>query len=89
MLEEEPKKIGLRLSQSKFKHLAERQILTTKNLESPPPSMFTYLPFIDPLKSQPTLKAKDVTRMPEGRDFNTNIKNDALQKSPLSKKIFI
>lgn len=89
MLEELPKKIGLRLSQSKFKHLAERQIMTTKALESAPPSMFTYLPFVDPLKVREELKAKDVTRMPGGHDFNSNIKNDTLSHSPLSKKIFI
>lgn len=51
--------------------------------------MFTYLPFIDPLKSQQTIKSNDLTRMASSKDFNTNIKNDALQKSPLSRKVYI
>ena len=51
--------------------------------------MFTYLEYVDPLKCQPKLKDKDVTRMPEGKDFNTNIKNDTLSRSILSKKVFI
>lgn len=89
MLEDPVKKFGLRLSQSKFKHLAERQILATKTLESVPPSMFTYLEFVDPLKTTKKLKEKDVTKMPDGKDFNTNIKNDVLSRSPLSKKRFI
>ena len=89
LLEEPPKKVGLRLSNSKFKHLAERQIMTTKYLEPAPPSMNTYLEYVDPLKQQPKLKAKDATKMPDGKDFNTNIKNDTLSKSHLSKKIFI
>ena len=63
--------------------------MTTKVLESVPPSIFTYLEYVDPLKSQKVLKAKDVTKMPDGKDFNTNIKNDALNHSPLSKKVFI
>lgn len=89
MLEDPIKKLGLRLSQSKFKHLAERQILATKTVESLPPSMFTYLEYVDPLKTQPKLKDKDLTKMPDGKDFNTNIRNDALQKSPLSRKVLI
>ena len=89
MLEEEPKKIGLRIGHTKFRHLAERQIMATKTVESVPPSMFTYLEYVDPLKSQQKLKAKDVTRMPEGKDFNTNIKNDVLSHSPLSRKVTI
>ena len=63
--------------------------MTTKFLEPAPPSMQTYLEFIDPLKAQPKLKDKDVTRMPEGKDFNRNIKNDSLSKTFLSKKVFI
>jgi hypothetical protein len=63
--------------------------MTTKTVESVPPSMFTYLHYVDPIKSHVKLKEKDVTRMPEGKDFNSNIKNDTLSKSPLSKKIFI
>ncbi len=89
MLEEQPKKVGLRLSNSKFRHLAERQIMTTKFLEPAPASMNTYLEYVNPLKNQSVLKAKDVTKMPEGKDFNTNIKNDSLSKSNFSKKIFI
>ena len=89
LLEERPKKIGLRLSNSQFKNLAERQIMTTKFLEPAPPSMQTYLEFFDPLKAQPKLKDKDVTKMPEGKDFNRNIKNDSLSKTFLSKKVFI
>ena len=89
MLEDNPKKFGLRLSQSKFRHLAERQILATKTLESVPPSMFTLLQYVDSVKSQQKLKEKDATRMPDGKDFNTNIKNDLLNKSPLSRKVFI
>ena len=89
MLEEQPKKVGLRLSNSQFKHLAERQIMTTKFLEPTPASMNTYLEYVNPLKNQPVLKAKDATKMPEGKDFNTNIKNDSLSKSNFSKKIFI
>jgi len=58
--------------------------MTTKVLESVPPSMFTYLEYVDPLKATKKLKEKDYTKMPEGKDFNTNIKNDALSKSPLS-----
>ncbi len=69
--------------------MAERQIIATKNLESIPPSMFTYLEYVDPLKSRPKHKEKDVTKMPEGKDFNTNIKNDTLSRSVLSKKVFI
>ena len=52
-----------------------------------PPSMNTYLEFVDPLKTVKKLKDKDVTRMPEGKDFNTNIKMES--KSPLSRKVFI
>jgi hypothetical protein len=89
MLEEQPKKVGLRLSNSQFKHLAERQIMTNKFLEPTPASMNTYLEYVNPLKNQSVLKAKDVTKMPEGKDFNTNIKNDSLSKSNFSKKIFI
>ena len=63
--------------------------MTTKYLESAPPSMNTYLEYVDPLKQQPKLKPKDTTKMPDGKDFNTNIKNDTLSKSNLSKKIFI
>jgi hypothetical protein len=51
LLEERPKKIGLRLSNSQFRHLAERQIMTTKVLEPAPPSMYTYLEYVDPLKA--------------------------------------
>jgi hypothetical protein len=89
LLEERPKKIGLRLSNSQFRHLAERQIMASKNLEPAPPSMYTYLEYVDPLKAQPKLKDKDVTKMPDGKDFNRNIKNDTLSKTFLSKKIFI
>jgi hypothetical protein len=35
------------------------------------------------------LKDKDLTKMPEGKDFNANIKNDTLSKTFLSKKVFI
>ena len=66
LLEDRPKKIGLRLSNSQFKNLAERQIMTNKYLEPAPPSMNTYLEFVDPLKAQPKLKEKDVTKMPNG-----------------------
>lgn len=89
MLEEQPKKVGLRLSNSQFKHLAERQIMTSKYLEPTPASMNTYLEYVNPIKNQSVLKAKDVTKMPEGKDFNTNIKNDSLSKSSFSKKVFI
>ena len=89
LLEEQPKKIGLRLSNSQFKHLAERQIMTTKFLEPTPASMNTYLDYVNPLKLQPEFKPKDATKMPEGKNFNTNIKNDSLSKTYLSKKIFI
>lgn len=63
--------------------------MTTKYLESAPPSMNTYLEYIDPLKSQPKLKDKDLTRTPSGKDFNTNIKTGTITQSPLSKKVFI
>jgi len=87
MLEEEPKKLGLRISQAKMRHLAARQILATKTVESMPPSMNTYLEYVDPLKTVKKLKDKDVTRMPEGKDFNTHIRMES--KSPLSRKVFI
>lgn len=51
--------------------------------------MQTYLEYVDPLKAQPKLKDKDLTKMPEGKDFNRNIKNDSLSKSFLSKKVHI
>ncbi len=70
-----------------MRHLAARQILATKTVESAPPSMNTYLEFVDPLKTVKKLKDKDVTRMPDGKDFNTNIKMES--KSPLSRKVFI
>ena len=89
LLEERPKKIGLRLSNSQFKNLAERQIMATKFVEPAPPSMQTYLEFVDHYKAEPKLKEKDVTKMPEGKDFNRNIKNDSLSKTFLSKKVFI
>ena len=63
--------------------------MTTKYLEPAPPSMQTYLEFVDPLKAQPKLKDKDVTKMPDGKDLNINIKNDSISKSFLSKKVFI
>ena len=49
--------------------------------------MNTYLEFIDPRKQVTVFKEKDATKMPEGKDFNSNIKND--NKSPLSKKVYI
>ena len=61
--------------------------MTTKVLTSAPPSMNTYLEFIDPRKQVTVFKEKDATKMPEGKDFNSNIKND--NKSPLSKKVYI
>ena len=63
--------------------------MTTKFLEPTPASMNTYLEYVNPLKNQSVLKAKDATKMPDGKDFNTNIKNDSLSKSNFSKKIFI
>jgi hypothetical protein len=89
MLEDPPKKIGLRLGQSKLKQIAERQIMVTKALENLPPSMFTKSEYIDPLKREKKLKEKDLTRMVDSHDFNTNIRNDTLSYSPKSKKVFI
>lgn len=63
--------------------------MATKHLEPAPPSMQTYLEYVDPLKAQPKLKDKDTTKMPDGKDFNRNIKNDTLSKTFLSKKVFI
>ena len=63
--------------------------MTTKFLEPTPASMNTYLDYVNPLKLQPEFKPKDATKMPEGKNFNTNIKNDSLSKTYLSKKIFI
>lgn len=61
--------------------------MTTKVLASAPPSMNTYLEFIDPMKQVTVLKDKDATKMPDGKDFNSNIR--FYNKSPLSKKVFI
>ena len=63
--------------------------MATKFVEPAPPSMQTYLEFVDHYKAEPKLKEKDVTKMPEGKDFNRNIKNDSLSKTFLSKKVFI
>lgn len=62
--------------------------MTTKTLESVPPSMFTYLEYVDPLKSVKKLKEKDVTKTPAGVDFNTFMPNN-ISHSPLSKKVKI
>lgn len=51
--------------------------------------MFTYLEYVDPLKSQQKLKDKDLTKTPSGKDFNTFIMNEGRKKSPLSKKVFV
>ena len=50
MLEEEPKKIGLRLSNSRLKEIAARQIMTTKHVEHIPATMYANDAFIDPHK---------------------------------------
>jgi hypothetical protein len=63
--------------------------MATKAVESLPPSMFTYSEFVDPLKRVPKMKEKDITRMTDGKDFNSNIKNDTLSYSPNSKKVFV
>lgn len=51
MLKEEPKKIGLRLSNSRLKEIAERQIMATKTVENIPSTIFANDPYIDPLKT--------------------------------------
>ena len=89
ILRDEPKKLGLRLSNSRLKEIAARQIMITKTVECPPSTMFADEAFVDPLKRQPALKTKDPALMTGGRDFNTNIRNDVLSYSPKSTKVFI
>lgn len=55
-MEDEPKKIGLRLSNSTLKRVAERQIMTTKFVEHIPSTIFADDKYIDPLKVHPKLK---------------------------------
>jgi len=88
-LRDDPKKLGLRLSNSRLKEIAARQIMVTKTVECPPSTIFANDPFVDPLKREKKLKEKDLTRTPSGKDFNTNIRNDTLSYSPKSTKVFI
>ena len=89
LLEDQPKKIGLRLSNSTLKRVAERQIMATKNVEHIPSTIFADDRFIDPTKVHRNLKEKDLTKSMSNKDFNTNIKNDVLSSSPNSKKVFV
>lgn len=89
MLDGDPKKVGLRLSQKRIKEQVARQVLITKKVEHIPSTIFADVEFKDPMIKS-TLKDKDPTKSIGGHiDFNTNIKNDVLSKSPTSKKVFI
>ena len=64
--------------------------MTTKHVENIPSTIFDKEEFIDPLKTFKPLKSKDFSKFTGGNiDFNTNIRNDVLSKSPKSKKVFI
>ena len=63
--------------------------MATKTVEDMPSTMFANAAYVDPHKTLTKLKEKDLTKMPSGRDFNSNIKNNVLSTSPKSKKVFI
>ena len=90
MLEEEPKKIGFRLSSKRLRETVARQIFTTKHVEHIPSTIFANETYKAPHTILPTIKEKDHTKMTGGyTNFDTNIKNNVLSKSPTSKKVFI
>lgn len=90
MLEEEPKKVGFRLSNKRLRDTVERQIFATKYVENIPSTIFASGEFKPQNNILGSLKQKDPSMMTGGSvDFNTNIRTDVLAKSPLSDKRFI
>ena len=89
-MEDPPKKVGFRLSNTRLRDITTRSILASKHIENIPSTIFANAAYIDPLKIIPKMKEKDPTMMTGGTsDFNTNIKNDVLSFSPKSRKVFI
>ena len=82
LLEDLPKKVGFRLGNSRVKEIAKRSIGITKHVESAPPSMLTAISYKDP---RPNLIKEERMKT----EFNTNIKNDSISKTFLSKKVFV
>jgi len=49
MLEEEPKKIGLRMSQKKIRELTARQVFANNKLENAPSTIFANATYEEPI----------------------------------------
>jgi hypothetical protein len=87
--ENEVKKIGLRLGKKRLQYLAERQILTTSDVQNAPVSMLKEEEYF--LKDyRPPFKKFDLEKSISRKDFDSNIgPKDRVTKSPLSRKVFI
>ena len=89
MRDDPVQKVGYRLSNKKFKYLAERNILATKDIDHLPSTIFMGDNYEDPKEWTADLKKKDLARSVGRTDFNTNIRNDTLSKTNLSRKVFV
>ena len=84
LLEDPPKKIGIRGPASRLKVMAAKNIVAF-----PYTSIFMNEKYKDPVDPLGDMKIKDETLMRTKNGFDTNIRNDTLSYSKTSKKLFI
>ena len=84
LLEDPPNKIGIRGPVSRLKAMAAKNIVPC-----PYTSVFMNEKYHDPVDPLSDMKIKDETKMRTKNGFDTNIRNDTLSYSKVSKKVFI
>jgi hypothetical protein len=84
ILEDKPKKIGIRGPRNRLRTMAAKNIVSC-----PYTSVFMSEKYKDPKYRLADLKTDDTTKMVSMKNFDTNIKNDTLSHSRVSAKRFI
>ena len=84
ILEDPPKKLGIRGPSKRFKTIAAKNIVPC-----PYTSVFMDEKYEDPKDPLSDMKQKDPNLMKTAKGFDTNIRNDTLSYSKVSKKVFI